>query len=254
MEDETNSKPLRMYTLGQFSLVSNGVTIRLSAKAKKPIALLKALLAAGGHEISAARLTDDLWPEAEGDTAYNTLNVTLHRLRKLLGERDAIQLLDNKLSLNSQTCWVDAWEFERQMNGIEAQLKLPQPCQIAIRAGTTKLLELGKGAFLNCEACPKIIATRDRLHRKFLRLLNAIGEYWEKQGDWAHARELYLQGLELEPMLESLYQRLMICHREMGQRTEAMMIYRHCQEALSSHLNFSPSCHTEAIRQTLTTI
>lgn len=55
-----------------------------------------------------------------------------------------------------------------------------------------------------------------------IRLLDnkLLGRYREKQGDWAYVRELYLQGLELEPMHESLSQRLMVCHREMGERTE----------------------------------
>lgn len=251
MKDAPNPRQLEMYTLGHFSLVRNGEAISFSTKTKKPVMLLKILLAAGGGGINTGLLADLLWPEAEGDTAHNSLNVTLHRLRKLLGEPDAILLLDNKLSLNSRLCWVDAWEFERRMNGIEAQLKSPQPCPAAIRADTAKLLDLCQGAFLNGETCPRIVAARDRLHHKLLRLFDALGQYWEKHGDWAHAREFYLMGLELEPMLESLYQRLMICHREMGQRAEAMLIYRRCREALSTHLNLPPSRHTEALRESL---
>jgi len=232
-------------------MVRNGEPIKFSAKTKKPITLLKALLAAGGREVSLLQLADTLWPEADGDSAHNSLNVTLYRLRKLLGEHDAIQLMDSKMSLNSQLCWVDVWEFERQLNSVDAMLKTAQPSPESIRAESSKLLEICQGGFLKGETCAMIIAMRKRLHGKFLRVLDAIGQFWEKLGEWSHARQFYQKGLELEPMLEALYQRLMICHREMGERAEAMVVYHLCQESLSTHLNLTPSLQTEAIRRTL---
>ncbi|MDD2720184.1 MAG: BTAD domain-containing putative transcriptional regulator [Gallionella sp.] len=252
MGDVATSRPLKIYTLGRFSLVRDGAAINFSAKTKKPVELLKTLLAAGGRAVNTDQLCDHLWPAVDGDTAHNSLNVTLYRLRKLLVEQDAILLLDKKLSLNPQVFWVDVGEFERRINGIEAQLKSANPCPVAIRADTSRLLELCNGAFLHGEACPRIIAARNRLQRKFLHLLEALGQHWEKHGNWAHASEFYFKGLEVDPMLESLYQRLMVCHREMGLRAEAMLIYRRCQDALSAHLNLTPSRHTEAIRTSLT--
>jgi len=251
VEATQGNQPLRIYTLGRFSLVRDGEPVRFSARTRKPIELLKALLAAGGREVSTAQMIDLLWPEADGDTAHNSLNVTLYRLRKLLGIHDAILLLDNKLALNPKRCWVDAWEFERQINSIEPLLKTPDPDPAKIRGDTGILLGLCKGSFLKGEACPKASASRERLQGKCLRVLESIGQFWEEQGDWAHAREFYLKGLELEPMLESFYQRLMVCHRELGQRAEAMMVYQRCHNALSAHLNLTPSRHTEAIRGTL---
>lgn len=251
MGEAQEARPIRIYTLGRFSLVRNGEPIRFSAKTKKPIELLKTLLAAGGRDVCTGQLSDILWPHSEADAAHNVLSVTLHRLRNMLGDHDAIHIRDNKLTLNPLTCWVDAWELERRLNKLETLLKSQQPCAQTIRSGAAALLDLCKGSFLKGDTCRTIIAARERLHNRILRALDTIGQYWEQSGDWAHAREFYQKGLELEPMLESLYQRLMICHREMGQRAEAIMAYRRCQDALSSHLNVPPSRHTEAIRKTL---
>lgn len=251
MGEIQDTRPIRIYTLGRFSLLRNGEPIRYSSKTKKPIELLKTLLAAGGREVGTAQMADILWPDADGDTAHNTLNVTLHRLRKLLHEPDAIQMADNKLALNAMHCWVDAWEFERQLNKLESLLKSRHTSPHSIFEGTAELLSLCNGPFLKSDTCKIIVATRERLQNRILHVLDSIGQHWEYSGDWGHARNLYLKGLELNPLLESLYQRLMICYREMGQRAEAMLVYQRCQEALSSNLNITPSRYTQDIRRTL---
>jgi len=253
MGAEQPAKPIRIYTMGRFTLVRHGEPIRFSAKTKKPIELLKALLTYGGREVNTAQLTDILWPDAEGDTAHNVLGVTLHRLRTLLGIHDAIYLCDNKLALNPALCWVDAWESERLLGKLDTLLKTKQPCAQTLDTYTSEFFGLCKGAFLNGDMGNEVIVARERLQDKFLHTLDTIGLYWEQNGDWAQAKAFYQKGLELNPMIESLYQRLMICHREMGQRSEALIVYRRCQDALSTHLDIPPSRHTDAIRRTLIT-
>ena len=209
------------------------------------------MLTSGGREVNIAQVTDILWPDSEGDAAHNVLGVTLYRLRTLLSIHDAIHLYDNKLALNSAICWVDAWESERLLGKLDTLLKAKQPCQQTLMAYTSELLGLCKGAFLKGDMGGEVIVARERLQGKVLRAIDAIGQYWERNGDWAHAKEFYQKGLELNPMIETLYQRLMICHREMGQRSEALLVYRRCHDALATHLNILPSRNTDAIRRTL---
>lgn len=50
---ESSHRPLRIYTLGRFTLVSDGTPLRYSRKApSKPLLLLKALIAAGGRQVA----------------------------------------------------------------------------------------------------------------------------------------------------------------------------------------------------------
>lgn len=251
MDSEQETKPIRIYTLGRFTLIKHGEPIRFSAKTKKPIELLKTLLASGGREVNTAQLTDILWPDAEGDVAHNVMGVTLHRLRSLIGIQDAICLQNNKLALNPALCWVDAWESERLLGKLDTLLKAQQPCPQMLKTLTSELMGLCKGAFLKGDMGNVVSAARERLQSKFLRALGSIGHYWEQNKDWVQARELYLKGLELNPMIETLYQRLMICHREMGQLSEALIVYRRCHDALATHLNITPCRHTDAIRHSL---
>ena len=69
-------------------------------KPKKPFELLQYLDRARGRR-GLLRCGDSmpLWPDAEGDAGKRSFDVTLYRLRKLLGSEEAIKLEGTKLSL-----------------------------------------------------------------------------------------------------------------------------------------------------------
>src|SRR3972149_5844655 len=91
---------VRIYTLGRFGLVREGVPVQFSRRSQqKPLEMLKALIALGGRGIRKEQLQDLLWTDVEGDTAQQNFEITLHRLRKLLGMESAIQLRGSLLSI-----------------------------------------------------------------------------------------------------------------------------------------------------------
>ncbi len=57
---------------------------------KKPLDLLKAIIALGGHNVSEDRLIDGVWSDTEGDRAHKSFEMALSRLRALLGSDDAV--------------------------------------------------------------------------------------------------------------------------------------------------------------------
>ena len=110
----TDIPQVSIYTLGRFSLLLNGKPAEFGRKApRRPLELLKAIIALGGREISTASLISVLWPDVDGDTAQRSFDTTLHRLRKILGDRRVLKLKEGKFSLEGRNCWVDAWSFER---------------------------------------------------------------------------------------------------------------------------------------------
>jgi len=109
--------PLKIYTLGRFSVVCHGKKLDTPSLAGgKPIMLLRALIALGGRQVRKTQLVDIFWPDSNGDEQLATLKITLHRLRKLIGIKEAIIQTSNHLSLNPCYCWVDSWQFERLAN------------------------------------------------------------------------------------------------------------------------------------------
>ncbi|MDQ3186131.1 MAG: hypothetical protein M3Q16_06675 [Pseudomonadota bacterium] len=153
--------PIRIYTLGRFGVVKHGTALRFAGKAqKKPLELLKALIAFGGRDVSEAKLADALWPEAEGDAAAQALATTLFRLRKLIGEQ-VIRRQESRLTLDSALCWVDCWEFERLSSESSGD---PLMC-------LAKLRKLHQGPFLDgAEDAPWAQPMRQRLQARFARL------------------------------------------------------------------------------------
>jgi hypothetical protein len=157
--------PIRIYTLGRFGVVKHGVALRFVGKAqKKPLELLKALIAFGGREVSEARLADALWPGAEGDAAAQALATTLFRLRKLIGEQ-VIRRQESRLTLDPTLCWVDCWAFERLSNDDSGD----PPMRIE------KLRKLHQGPFLDgADDAPWAQPMRERLHAKLARLVRTF--------------------------------------------------------------------------------
>ncbi|HZD41112.1 MAG TPA: hypothetical protein VE131_10350, partial [Terriglobales bacterium] len=83
--------PVKIYALGQFLVMKDDQPLSFSHKVqKKPLALLKAIIAFGGKNVREDLLLDALWPDSDGDTAGFALTSAIHRLRKLLGHEQAI--------------------------------------------------------------------------------------------------------------------------------------------------------------------
>ncbi len=145
--------PIKIFTLGLFDVVKEGGPIRFSHKVqRKPLALLKSLVAAGGRAVSEEILTDALWPDAEGDAARTALSSTLHRLRGLLGHEEAVERKDGKLTLVRRFCWVDVWAIERLLARADraaAAGDLDDGDRVRL---TRKAAELYRGPFLGAEA------------------------------------------------------------------------------------------------------
>jgi LuxR family maltose regulon positive regulatory protein len=243
--------PLKIFTLGKFELLKDGKPIRFS---RKPLTMLKALVAFGGKEVKEDQITDILWPEADGDVAHQSFEITLHRLRQLIGLHDAVQLHEGRITLDPRYCWVDSWAFERSVDQADASGKkepLGRGEPEAIQQ-IQKAITFYRGAFLPGDASePWTNSIRERLRSKFLRCVVKLGHHWQRVEQWEKAAECYQTGLEVDDMIEQFYQNLMILFQRLGRRTEALSIYGRCKRALSSALGVEPSPETEALHKSL---
>lgn len=238
--------PVKLYLLGRFSVVIDNTPLKTSGKAQaKPLELIKALVASGGREVASATLAAQLWPEVEGDAAQNALDTTLHRLRKLLQQEDAITVHQSKLSLNPAKVWVDVWAFERLANRLEHAEGIPAE-------DVAQLFRLYLGNFLQQDTeMPWLLALRERLRSKFLRQVLKLGHAWEDLGDWTHAADAYRHGIEVDNLSEELYRRLMLCEARRHDTAAALEAYRRCRHMLSIVLGIKPSAETEAAHSTI---
>ncbi len=259
--------PVRIATLGGFVLLVDGRPALSAGKAqKKPLELLKRLICLGGREAGEDQLADVLWPDAQGDLAHKSLEITLHRLRRLLGTDAAVMLREGKLGLDPRCCWLDTWELERRIREADEAwraLELPRPPdgrtgarQTAARAleATEKALVLYRGHFLPADTGqPWTVSCRERFRSQFIRLVLRHGSHLERSSQPRKAAEWYEKGLEIDDLAEELYQRLMLCLQRLGQEAAGITAYGRCQAALDAALHLPPSSKTEAIYRSLQT-
>ena len=228
--------PVQIYTLGRFEILLDGEVLRFSGKTqKKPLELLKLLIANGGRQVPEAKLSEALWPDAEGDAAHRAFITTLQRLRKLLGSSEVLQYREGQLTLDERYCWTDVWALE-ELDGADAAAQL----------------RLYLGPFLTQEPDAYwATSLRERLRRGFVRAICRAGAQLEAQREWRAAIELYEQGLKAEDCAEEFYQQLMHCHAQLGQRSEAVATYHRCRQVLAANLEVKPSAKTEALHRQL---
>jgi DNA-binding SARP family transcriptional activator len=239
--------PLKIYTLGRFTIVKDGTAIRFSGKAQRmPLRLLKVLISLGGREIAEGIISEQLWPDADGDLAHQSFETNLHRLRKMLGHAEALRFSDGKLTLDDRYCWVDIWAFERLLaraDEHETQGDTGMAWDVAEKA-----LALYRQNFMTGDSDEVwTISPSERLKAKYFDRLMWLGRSLETAGHIESAVGLYERGLGIDDCMEEIYQRLMICYRHLGKRTKALAVYDRCQKALDATLGIEPSKETEAI-------
>ncbi len=256
--------PLRIYTLGRFEVEVEGAPLRFGKKApRKPLELLKTLISLRGKEARPGQIADMLWPDAEGDLARESFEVTHKRLRRLLGEGARFQNAEGRLALDPRTCWVDAWAFEQLIE--ETEREVANDSGTGQKSGAKKaksslsgrsqkvvsLLEkavtLYRGSYLPADNdFSWSISARERLRYKFINAVERLGMAREQGGDLTGALACYHKALEVDDLAENFYQRLIACYHRAGRRGDALAAYDRCRKILAK-VDLEPSDETKAL-------
>jgi LuxR family transcriptional regulator, maltose regulon positive regulatory protein len=226
--------PLKIFTLGRFSILVNSAPLHFEGKVQHgPLNLLKALIALGSHDVAEHKLIDALWPDADSGAGEQSLATTLSRLRKLIGAH-TIKRQDGHLSLEPALCWVDCWALERTLSG-NATATSPDALSAMIQ-------HLYRGHFLQGDDdAPWALRLRERLHVSVVAKLNQGAHCAFSQGDVELATRLYELGLQVDDLVEDFYAGLIRCHTHSGQASHAVTTYRQCQRVLAKRLGVMPS-------------
>jgi LuxR family transcriptional regulator, maltose regulon positive regulatory protein len=239
--------PVRIFALSRFTLLVEGIQVRFASKAqRRPLELLKAILAFGGRDVPEQKLTDALWPEADADASERALTITLHRLRRMLGQLNVIERRGRTLTLDPRYVWVDAWAFERGL--ARAQSK----------TGNERIEELAQALcryqrpFLWDECAAWAVLPRERLRWKTVSRLFELCQLLEGPEHARAVANLYLAMIDAEPGEERLYVRLMFHYARSQDLEGAVAVYRRGLRALAS-AGTAPSPNLEAAYRLLWT-
>jgi DNA-binding SARP family transcriptional activator len=241
---------VRVRAFGAFEIAVDGEPLENGTKPqRKPVELLKYMIAAGGRDVAFGAVAQALWPDAEGDAAKRSFDVTLHRLRRMLGHDEAIALSGGKLGLNPGVVWVDALAFERLAGRLDesqrgARDRPDVPVELLERA-----LRLYRGPLLASDDEPWTRPARERLRRRFVHLSEKAGKQWERTGHPDAALVWYHRAVDLEPTAERIHQHILRLLHAQGRFAEALEAYRRCREVLAAILAATPSPETEALHR-----
>ena len=239
--------PVRIRTLGRFAIDRDAAPGAAPRKeSRKPLDLLKLLIALGGEAVPVARLCAALWPDAAGDAARNSFDNALHRLRKLLGDDLLVALRAGGLSLDASRCWTDLAALEACFD--EIQRLAPEADAARLQALVERTLALCAGDFLpGDDELPDVLVARSRIQARFTRQMATLGDRLAADGQHAAAVRVYQRVVELQPLAEEIYRRLIAGLLALGQRAEAFEAYRRCRQQLSVVLGIRPAAETDAL-------
>lgn len=235
--------PVKITTLGRFEICRNDQPLEFSGKEqKKPLEMLKVLIAFGGRDVPRERLTDALWPEADGDQAQKSFETTLSRLRRLLGGEDLVTFRARQLSINPLYCRVDSLVLQCLLDRA-GEIPGDQAAPFCEKAAA-----LYKGAFLPGDTTLSwSVPFRETLKNRLLRTIGTAGRHCEQNGEWEKAAEYYLKGIETDNLAEEFYRRLMLCHRNLGNHAAVAKTYNRCRSLLMAELGIEPSPETTSV-------
>ena len=239
-------------TLGRFGLGRSGEPIEFSAKGPgRPVELLKVLISLGGADVRIDTLADALWPHVDADYAHKSFTATLHRLRRILGEDDALRLRDGRLSLNPALFWLDIRALEHGLADLDDSTghRTAAPGSNAWQARVDEALALYTGPFLQDDTeQPAYTVRREQLRARLLRALARVARHWEPLGRGEIAVDGYLRCIDVDEQCEGFYRHLMLCYQRQGNPGEALTTYVRLQGVLAARSKSVPSAETEAIR------
>ena len=176
----------RVLSLGRFEIWRDGEPVAARGPQPVPLKVLQGLLALGaygGRRVPAERVIDAVWPDLEGDAGGRAFDTALHRLRRLLGDDDVIELSRGQVALSAEHCWVDLWAID-----VLAQRE----------TGPEPWFGLYEGPFLASESELAVSAPmRRRAETRFCNAMLRIGQSYERAGAPERAVDLYRRALEL---------------------------------------------------------
>lgn len=227
-------------TLGKFNIrLTNSKLDSNWRSSKKPIQMLKLLIASDGAYINKSYIFERIWPHAQGNDANNNFSTTLYRLRHLLGSQDAVIMDGGTISLNTEIVWVDLFEYAGYLYKVDSLLQSSRDNFKKISKLTNTTLDMYNDTFLpNDPDLPWVIQVRVRLKSEALGVLLTLAVYWEKQyayklnSEYAQkAISCYRKMIDIEPLSESSYYALMRVYIDINYNADAIATFHCCRKA-----------------------
>ena len=212
----------------------------------KQRAVLAHLILRANRPVPIDLLIDGLWGEEPPETARNTLQTYVYRLRQVLGD-DRISSEAGGYVLRADAAEIDAAQFEAMVKAAKADLP-SDPSKAA--AALSEALTLWRGAPLadlsNEPSLRGEIARLEELHLSATE--HRIGAEIEMGGHSTVVSELDALTARY-PLRERMWANLMLALYRLGRQAEALAAYQRARQVLADELGTEPSRELQRLNE-----
>lgn len=245
-----------LYVLGTFHMTCHGKPV-VDFRSDKARGLLAYLALEAGHPHRREELAALFWPDMSEGAARRNLRLTLHRVRKALGDEVASLFFENTRDVilcRPDVIWVDALAFERCLLAVRRHEHRPAMVCASCADGLSRAVELYRGDFLrglfvqgSLAFAEWVTLKRERWHRMAVEALFALTEYCRRRGLLDQAHRYARRQIELEPWREEAHRQLMDILARQGQISAALAHYEACCRMLAREFGVGPDEETRAL-------
>ena len=246
---------LRIYLNGGIALMRGDTLLRADRLPGRQGRLVFAhLVTERARSVSRDELAEGLWPRQLPAAFDVALSAIVSKLRAMLAElglkRDTVAATSGGYQLLLPAdAWVDTEAALESVHLAEAALQSADPR--AAYGPSVVACAILRRPFLPTEDGPWVDARRAALRRNLLRALDCLAQIHTANGEPSLALRAAEEAVQLEPLREEGYRRLMLVHDWAGNRAEALRVYAGLKQLLEAELSTSPGPQTQRLFESI---
>lgn len=255
----TQAPELRIQTFGHFRLWRDGQAIEVweRPQAETIVKLLLVRRVRGGRAVSADELITRLWPDSDDEGGRKKLlpliSVARHTLEPDIEPRDSNFIIRSGngyfFDVSGRVTW-DLMEFREHLYHGQRLIRSKQWAEAIEELEKGRVLY--RGDFLAEDRYADWAAdVRREISGDYRDLLTNIADAYGALGRYPEAIAVCEAALHKDPLLESVYRRLMRFHYCNGEKGRALKVYRDCLKLFEELFGESPTPATRQLHETI---
>jgi len=244
-KNKRDSNTLKIYTLGQFTVMRGGINLTKEyARSIRPWLLFQFLIAHSGRELPGEYIIENLWPETRVKDPQHSLRNLVYRLRRFLGDQNRkehyIIYTQGNYSFNTKSdYWFDVNAMEELLDeAISLSDEDPEKVELLREA-----FKLYNGEFLPSRPYDEwTINIRNYCQRIFLKTVVELCHLLQQRRRWEEVVSVCERALEFEPFEENLHrdyvEALIMCEQKVKAKNHYHQTNSFFQEEVGAELSF----------------
>lgn len=244
---------LQVYCLGKFRVFRGEREITEKQWSGKKAGMLFKILIHERHKGFIPRdvLMELLWPDQSPDKVINRLHVTLSTLRRIL-EPEIPKKAASSYILRED----DGYRLDLGFGGrvdVDVFKKYVEKSHAAVDPETRAAYCLEAeniygGDYLQEDPYFDLYADeRERLRQDYLFVLNNLIVNYEEKAEFAMCIDYCHKYLAVDPYVEAIYRKLMVCYASIGNKRMLSRTYFKCRQQMAEGLDSRPDEETEKL-------